>query len=158
MRVAADDEAVRLANDSHLGLNAYVFTRDRGAGRGSPSASRPAACVVNDVLSNYATVETPFGGIKQSGFGRVHGVEALREMCTPKHLSFDRVPPPRGTPSGFPTPPRATTGCSAGCASSFPGGAWPGASETSSDGVLTLPRAKHAWLRRSPLPLGGRHR
>ena len=40
MRVASDDEAVALANDSHLGLNAYVFTRDRGAGAAAGRAHR----------------------------------------------------------------------------------------------------------------------
>jgi len=54
------------------------------------------------VLSNYAAIETPFGGIKQSGFGRVHGVDAIREMTTAKHLSFDRVPPPPRDPFWYP--------------------------------------------------------
>jgi succinate-semialdehyde dehydrogenase/glutarate-semialdehyde dehydrogenase len=61
--------------------------------------------VVNDVLSQYATAEAPFGGIKQSGFGRVHGPEALLSMCQPKHLSFDRVPPPARDPIWFPYTP-----------------------------------------------------
>jgi acyl-CoA reductase-like NAD-dependent aldehyde dehydrogenase len=102
MRVASDDEAVALANDSHLGLNAYVFTRDKGRARRLAESIEAGSVVVNDVLSNYAAVETPFGGIKQSGFGRVHGAEALREMCQRKHLSFDRVPPPPRDPFWYP--------------------------------------------------------
>ena len=102
MRVASDDEAVALANDSHLGLNAYVFTRDKARARRLAESLEAGSVVVNDVLSNYAAVETPFGGIKQSGFGRVHGVEALRAMCLQKHLSFDRVTPPSRDPFWFP--------------------------------------------------------
>jgi succinate-semialdehyde dehydrogenase/glutarate-semialdehyde dehydrogenase len=56
---------------------------------------------VNDVLSNYAITEAPFGGIKQSGFGRVHGVEGLREMCQRKHVSWERVRSPH-PPHWFP--------------------------------------------------------
>jgi acyl-CoA reductase-like NAD-dependent aldehyde dehydrogenase len=102
MRVASDDEAVALANDSPLGLNAYVFTRDKARGRRLAERIEAGSVVVNDVLSNYAAIETPFGGIKQSGFGRVHGIEALREMCQRKHLSFDRVTPPGHDPFSFP--------------------------------------------------------
>jgi succinate-semialdehyde dehydrogenase/glutarate-semialdehyde dehydrogenase len=102
MRVSSDDEAVALANDSHLGLNAYVFTRDRARARRLAERIEAGSVVVNDVLSNYAAIETPFGGIKQSGFGRVHGLEAIRDMCHRKHLSFDRVPPPARDPFWYP--------------------------------------------------------
>jgi acyl-CoA reductase-like NAD-dependent aldehyde dehydrogenase len=102
MRVRSDDEAVALANDSHLGLNAYVFTRQAQRARRLAERIEAGSVVVNDVLSNYATVEAPFGGIKQSGFGRVHGPESLRDMCQRKHVSFDRVPPPARDPLWFP--------------------------------------------------------
>src|SRR5258708_28758488 len=94
MRVRDDDEAVALANETHLGLNAYVFTKSRA--RAARLAERVEAgnVVVNDVLSNYATSEAPFGGIKESGFGRIHGAEGIREMCHRKHVSVDRFPPP----------------------------------------------------------------
>jgi succinate-semialdehyde dehydrogenase/glutarate-semialdehyde dehydrogenase len=97
MRVASDDEALRLANDSHLGLNAYVFTESKARAKKLADGIEAGSVVVNDVLSNYAIAEAPFGGIKQSGFGRVHGVEGLREMCVRKSVTWDRfkgpVPP-----------------------------------------------------------------
>ena len=95
MRVASDDEALRLANDSHLGLNAYVFTESRDRARRMCAGIEAGSVVVNDVLSNYAIAEAPFGGIKQSGFGRVHGIEGLREMCTRKHVSCRARSEPR---------------------------------------------------------------
>jgi succinate-semialdehyde dehydrogenase/glutarate-semialdehyde dehydrogenase len=101
MRVESDDQAVALANDSHLGLNAYVFTESKERARRLSGAIEAGSVVVNDVLSNYAIAEAPFGGIKQSGFGRVHGVEGLREMCQRKHVSWERVKSPT-PPHWFP--------------------------------------------------------
>jgi succinate-semialdehyde dehydrogenase/glutarate-semialdehyde dehydrogenase len=46
--------------------------------------------VVNDVLVNYAYPETPFGGVKASGIGRVHGEDALRDMSEARHVNVDR--------------------------------------------------------------------
>jgi acyl-CoA reductase-like NAD-dependent aldehyde dehydrogenase len=94
MRVASDEEAIALANDSHLGLNAYVFSKDRARARRIADRVDAGSVVINDVLSNYGTVEAPFGGVKQSGFGRVHGAEALRDLSQRKHISVDRIAPP----------------------------------------------------------------
>ncbi len=91
MKVRDEEEAVRLANDSHLGLMGYVFTRDRDKGRRLAERVRAGTVMVNDVLSAYAAPEAPFGGIKESGFGRVHGEEGLREMCEIRHVNYDRV-------------------------------------------------------------------
>jgi acyl-CoA reductase-like NAD-dependent aldehyde dehydrogenase len=102
MRVASDDEAVALANDSHLGLNAYVFTRSKARGERLAERVQAGSVVINDVLSNYASIEAPFGGIKQSGFGRVHGIDGLRDMCQRKYVSWDRVPSPARDPHWFP--------------------------------------------------------
>jgi acyl-CoA reductase-like NAD-dependent aldehyde dehydrogenase len=101
-RVASDEEAVALANDSHLGLNAYVFTKDRQKGQRLAERIEAGSVVVNDVLSNYAAVEAPFGGMKQSGFGRVHGEDALRAMCDPRHISVDRFTSPSRDPIWYP--------------------------------------------------------
>lgn len=90
MKVNSEDEAISLANDSHLGLNAYVFTKDRE--KGCRIAERVAAgsVLVNDVLANYGIAETPFGGVKSSGIGRVHGEDGLRDMCEARHVNVDR--------------------------------------------------------------------
>jgi len=101
-RVTSDDEAIRLANDSHLGLNAYVFTKNREKGRRLAQRIEAGSVVVNDVLVNYAAAEAPFGGIKQSGFGRVHGDDALRDMCDPRHVFTSRLPEPSADPLWFP--------------------------------------------------------
>jgi succinate-semialdehyde dehydrogenase / glutarate-semialdehyde dehydrogenase len=77
VHVAADeDEAVRLANDTELGLVAYVYTRD-GAKQVRVAEALEAGMVgVNEGL--LSTAQAPFGGIKHSGLGREgsrHGID-----------------------------------------------------------------------------------
>ena len=91
MRVGSEEEAVRLANDSHLGLLAYVFTRDRERGKRLAERIEAGTVMVNDVLATYACPETPWGGVKHSGIGRTHSVIGLRDMCETRHVNYDRV-------------------------------------------------------------------
>jgi succinate-semialdehyde dehydrogenase/glutarate-semialdehyde dehydrogenase len=104
-RVPDDDAALGLANDSPLGLAAYVFTKSRARGRDLADRLEAGMVLVNDVLTGYAAVEAPFGGVKHSGFGRVHGADGMREMCHRKHVGVDRVPPIARDPIWFPYTP-----------------------------------------------------
>jgi acyl-CoA reductase-like NAD-dependent aldehyde dehydrogenase len=106
-KVDSEDEAVELANRSHLGLNAYVFTKDRRKGRKLAERVEAGSVVVNDVFVNYAACETPFGGIKQSGFGRVHGDDALRDMAERRHINYDRIASPAKDPLWYPYTPKS---------------------------------------------------
>jgi succinate-semialdehyde dehydrogenase/glutarate-semialdehyde dehydrogenase len=102
MRVMSEEEAIALANDSHLGLMGYVFTKDRARGRRIAEQIRAGTVMVNDVLSGYACPEAPFGGVKESGFGRVHGEEGLRDMCEIRHVNYNRLPTTSREPVWFP--------------------------------------------------------
>ena len=101
-KIASEDEGVRLANDSHLGLNAYVFSKDRKKAERIAERIEAGSVVVNDVLMNYGAVEAPFGGIKQSGFGRVHGDDALRDMAEVRHVFSGKLPDTARDPLWFP--------------------------------------------------------
>ena len=91
MTYRTEEEAVRLANDSTYGLSAYVFTRDRA--RAERIANQLAAGTVmhNDTLYTHAVPETPWGGVKSSGLGRVHGKYGLRDFCEVRHVNLERL-------------------------------------------------------------------
>ncbi len=91
MKVQNEEEAVRLANDSQLGLLAYVFTRDRERGKRLAERIEAGTVMINDVLNTYACPETPWGGVKQSGIGRTHSMIGLRDLCDTRHVNHDRV-------------------------------------------------------------------
>jgi acyl-CoA reductase-like NAD-dependent aldehyde dehydrogenase len=120
-KVESEDEAVTLANSSHLGLNAYVFTKDRAKGRRIAERIEAGSVVVNDVLLNYAAPEAPFGGMKDSGFGRVHGDDALRDMAEKRHVNFDRFAQPAKDPLWFPYSPKSFQWLSRGLQTLFSG-------------------------------------
>jgi acyl-CoA reductase-like NAD-dependent aldehyde dehydrogenase len=87
---ADERDAVRLANDSSFGLSASIWTRDRE--RASRVASRLQAGTVwtNDVQYSYAVGQAPWGGYKDSGFGRTHSRHGLYEATQVKFADFDR--------------------------------------------------------------------
>lgn len=91
MRVSDDEEAIRMANDSEYGLDASVWSRDRERARGIASRLDVGSVLINDHLVNYVIPGLPFGGTRQSGFGRVHGLEGLREFTRPKSWLEDRI-------------------------------------------------------------------
>jgi succinate-semialdehyde dehydrogenase/glutarate-semialdehyde dehydrogenase len=95
MQVDSEEEAVRLANDSHLGLVGYVFTRDRDKGRRLAERIEAGTVMLNDVLSAYGLPETPWGGVKQSALGFTHSDDGLRALCQQRHVNVDRFAPRR---------------------------------------------------------------
>jgi acyl-CoA reductase-like NAD-dependent aldehyde dehydrogenase len=89
MRVKNAEEALRLANDSHLGLNATVFGR-RSEAIAFAKRLDSGQAIVNDVLVNYFVVESPLGGWKSSGLGVRHGVESLRQWTRIEGVTVGR--------------------------------------------------------------------
>ena len=89
MRVSGEEEALRVANDSHLGLNATVFG-PREAAVAFARKLQSGQAIVNDVLVNYFVVESPLGGWKASGLGVRHGVEGLRQWTRIEAITVSR--------------------------------------------------------------------
>jgi acyl-CoA reductase-like NAD-dependent aldehyde dehydrogenase len=75
------EEALRVANQSPLGLSGSIWTRDRARGRSLARRLQAGSVCINDVLMNYFVVEAPLGGVKGSGLGVRHGPEGLRQFC-----------------------------------------------------------------------------
>src|SRR6266545_8129751 len=90
-RVADMDEAIAKANDTRYGLGATVFAKRRGMELARRLRSGMTA--VNAVISFAAIPSLPFGGIGDSGFGRIHGPEGLKEFARPKAIARQRFKP-----------------------------------------------------------------
>ena len=92
MTFRSDDEALRLANDSIYGLTASVFTSDIARGRRLAEQIDAGTVMINEVVYTHAIAQTPWGGVKQSGYGRTHGRLGLLELVSPQHIHVNRVP------------------------------------------------------------------
>ena len=88
--ITAEDEvdAIRLANQSRYGLGAAVFTRDLERGeRIAVHEIQAGACFVNALVSSDPRL--PFGGIKQSGFGRELSQEGILAFVNIKTVAIN---------------------------------------------------------------------
>ncbi|MBH0775743.1 aldehyde dehydrogenase family protein [Nocardia bovistercoris] len=79
------DEAVELANKSVYGLSSAVFSKSHGLA--IARRLRVGATSVNSVLAFAAIAGLPFGGVGDSGIGRIHGEPGLREFTRPHSIA-----------------------------------------------------------------------
>ena len=90
-KVRSMDEAVTLANATRYGLGSTVFSRARGAELARRLRSGMTA--VNSVIAFAAIPALPFGGVGDSGFGRIHGPDGLKEFTYAKAVARQRMRP-----------------------------------------------------------------
>jgi succinate-semialdehyde dehydrogenase / glutarate-semialdehyde dehydrogenase len=91
VRVASDDEAVGVMNDSDYGLNASIWTRDAARGRRIAARVEAGTVNVNDGYSGtWGSVGAPMGGFKASGQGRRHGREGIEALTEAQTISVQR--------------------------------------------------------------------
>jgi succinate-semialdehyde dehydrogenase/glutarate-semialdehyde dehydrogenase len=81
-KVGSEAEAVEVANDTAFGLGSYVFTTDAAQGARVADQIEAGMVYINGVLMDLA--ETPFGGVKRSGFGRELGRFGMDEFVNKK--------------------------------------------------------------------------
>jgi succinate-semialdehyde dehydrogenase/glutarate-semialdehyde dehydrogenase len=89
VEVASVEEAIHHANALEYGLAAYVFARSRDAIDQVTKELQAGAIGVNTTV--VALPEAPFGGVKQSGFGREGGSDGLGEYLNPKFVHQARA-------------------------------------------------------------------
>jgi len=82
-----DDEAVAIANDSIYGLAGGVWSSDPTRAMGVAGRIRTGTVWINDY--HLISPKYPFGGYKQSGIGREHGVQGFLEYTETKHVHVD---------------------------------------------------------------------
>jgi len=92
-KVADVAEGVRLANASRYGLGATVFARNKKVAMDTARALKSGMTAINSVISFASVPALPFGGSGDSGFGRIHGADGLREFARPKSITRQRMKP-----------------------------------------------------------------
>ena len=86
MRVTDAEEAIGLANEGPYGLQASVWTRDEVRGERIARRIESGVACVNDAQVNYAALELPMGGWKDSGLGSRHGPDGIRKYTKRQSL------------------------------------------------------------------------
>ncbi|MBQ0754828.1 MAG: aldehyde dehydrogenase family protein [Gammaproteobacteria bacterium] len=94
-KVKNAEEAIARANDSNLALTSSIWTRDLKRGRELAAQVEAGVTALNDHLYTHGLSETPWGGWKESGLGRTHGIEGLHEMTHIKVVNWDLLPAKR---------------------------------------------------------------
>src|SRR5207248_1085545 len=81
-----EEEAVEQANASNFGLSSYVFTNDVNRAFRLMESVEAGMIGINDGVPT--STQAPFGGVKQSGWGRELGVEGMDAFLETKHVSI----------------------------------------------------------------------
>jgi acyl-CoA reductase-like NAD-dependent aldehyde dehydrogenase len=84
-----EDEAIRLANDSPYGLSASVWSKDLERATRVARAIETGNVSINNVLATQGNSALPFGGTKESGFGRYKGPHGLHSFSNIKSIMID---------------------------------------------------------------------
>ena len=87
-KVSSIAEAIKLSNASTYGLAAAVFSKRQG--HAIASQLNCGMVSINSVFSFAAVASVPFGGVKDSGYGRIHGNEGLLEFTYPRTVVATR--------------------------------------------------------------------
>jgi aldehyde dehydrogenase (NAD+) len=91
-RFTDEQDAVRLANDSEFGLAAYIWTADIRRAHSVADQLQAGNVWINGFIG--IPVSVPFGGHKQSGYGRIGGREGIREFTRTKNVWTPLAPMP----------------------------------------------------------------
>jgi acyl-CoA reductase-like NAD-dependent aldehyde dehydrogenase len=89
-RVRDEQQALELANDSQYGLSSTLWTRDNDKAVALAKHIESGSVCVNDSSITYGVLEAPFGGMKASGLGQIHGENSLKGYCFAKSIVIDR--------------------------------------------------------------------
>lgn len=90
MPFETEEEVIQKANDTNYGLSATVWTKDLTRGKRIASRLEVGNVCINNVMTNEGNPYLPFGGYKESGFGRLKGEEGLIGFCNVKSVLIDK--------------------------------------------------------------------
>lgn len=86
---SSDEEAINLANDTKFGLYGSVWTKDLERGKRIAEKLTMGTISINNHAYTYGIPHTPWGGNKNSGFGRTHGKFGFEELIDLHHIHVD---------------------------------------------------------------------
>ncbi|HJR46110.1 MAG TPA: aldehyde dehydrogenase family protein [Actinomycetota bacterium] len=86
VRVPDEEDAIRRANEDGVNLTASVWTRDKTRAQRLADRLRAGVVTVNLHAESPAAPWAPWGGVGESGFGRLNGIAGLREFTVPTHI------------------------------------------------------------------------
>lgn len=84
-----DEEAIHLVNNSDFALSGSIWTKDLDVGQKMAEQFTSGTTVVNNLIYTYGLPATPWGGKKESGYGRTHGIWGFQELMEPHHIHTD---------------------------------------------------------------------
>lgn len=91
IRVADEEEAIRVANDSEYGLSAAVFSRDTARAMKVAGRIQSGICHINSATV-HDEAQMPFGGVKASGYGRFGGKAGVAEFTDLRWMTLQLGP------------------------------------------------------------------
>jgi benzaldehyde dehydrogenase (NAD) len=91
VRVQSHDEAVRVANDTEYGLSSAVFSRNIAQAMRIAGRIEAGICHINGPTV-HDEPQMPFGGVKESGYGRFGGKAAISEFTELRWMTIQTAP------------------------------------------------------------------
>lgn len=95
VKFSDEEEVIQIVNSSEYGLSASVWTKDRKRAERVVKKIRSGSVLVNECVVHYGDAKAPCGGVKSSGFGRVHSEFGIYDMVNVKFGSYDFISPHR---------------------------------------------------------------
>ncbi|MBJ7453999.1 MAG: aldehyde dehydrogenase family protein, partial [Blastococcus sp.] len=89
-KVRDAEEALRLTNDTSYGLAGSIFSGSKAKSLDLARRMRSGMTSINSVLTFASVPALPFGGVGDSGFGRIHGEDGLKEFTRAKAITRQR--------------------------------------------------------------------
>lgn len=93
-KVADVEEALEKANKTAYGLAGTIFSGNKARAQDLARRLRSGMTSINAVIAFASVPALPFGGVGESGFGRIHGADGLREFARPKAITRQRFAAP----------------------------------------------------------------
>lgn len=92
VKVKNEEEAIHLANDNAYGLGASIWGNDISHAKRVADRVEAGSIIINDSIAQFGVPMLPFGGTKDSGFGRTHGKEGLLQFTRPYSFAIGGAP------------------------------------------------------------------